>query len=55
MRVNERTGHVCGDLVMKPITLITRDVIRDFMINQVLSAIQAKWLREDVGKPIFIE
>jgi len=25
------------------------------MINQVMSAIQAKWLREDVGKPIFIE
>ena len=32
-RGNERTGRVRGDLVMKPITSITRDVIRDFMIN----------------------
>jgi hypothetical protein len=39
MRGNERTGRVRGDLVMKPITSITRDVIRDFMINQVLPAI----------------
>jgi len=50
-----RTGHVRGDLVMKPITNITRDVIREFMINQVLPAIRAKWPREDVGKPIFIQ
>ena len=55
MRGNERTGRVRGDLVMKPITLITRDAIRDFMINQVLPAIRAKWPREDVGKPIFIQ
>jgi hypothetical protein len=55
MRGNERTGRVRGDLVMKPITSITRDVIRDFMINQVLPAIRAKWPREDVGKPIFIQ
>ena len=38
---------------MKPITSITRDVIREFMINQVLPAI--KWPREDVGNPIFIQ
>jgi len=55
MRGNERTGRVRGDLVMKPITSITRDVIRDFMINQVLPAIRAKWPREYVGKPIFIQ
>ncbi len=54
-RGNERTDLVRGDLVMKPITSITRDVIRDFMINKVLPAIRAKWLREDVGKPIFIQ
>jgi len=40
---------------MKPITSITRDVIREFMINQVLPAIRAKWPREDVGNPIFIQ
>ncbi len=38
-RGNERTDLVRGDLVMKPITSITRDVIRDFMINKVLPAI----------------
>jgi hypothetical protein len=54
-RGNERTGRVRGDMVMKPITSITREVIRDFMINQVLPAIRAKWPREDVGKPIFIQ
>ena len=40
---------------MKPITHITRDVIREFMINQVLPAIKAKWPREDVGRTIFIQ
>jgi hypothetical protein len=44
-----------GEQVMKPITSITRDVIRDFTVNKVLPAIQAKWLREDVDKPIFIQ
>jgi hypothetical protein len=37
MRSNARTGRVRGDMIMKPITSITRDVIRDFMINQVLA------------------
>jgi hypothetical protein len=55
MRGNERTGRVRGDMIMKPITSITREVIRVFMINQVLPAIRAKWPREDVGKPIFIQ
>ena len=54
-RGNERTGRVRGDLVMKPITSITREVIRGFMINQVLLAIRAKWPREYVGRPIFIQ
>jgi len=40
---------------MKPITSITRDVIRDFMINQVLPAIRSKWPREYVSTPIFIQ
>ena len=42
MRDNQRTGRVRGDLVMKPITSITRVVIREFMINKVLPAIRAK-------------
>lgn len=44
-----------GEQVIKPITSITRDVIRDFMVNNVLPAIRAKWPREDVNKPIFIQ
>jgi len=54
-RSNAITGRVRGDMIMKPITSITRDVIREFMINQVLPAIRAKWPREDVGNPIFIQ
>ena len=46
---------LCGEQVIKPIQSITRDVIRDFMINRVLPAIRAKWPREDVHKPIFIQ
>jgi hypothetical protein len=41
-RSNAVTGRVRGDMVMKPIQNITRDVIRDFMINHVLPAIKAK-------------
>ncbi|PVH31464.1 hypothetical protein PAHAL_9G151100 [Panicum hallii] len=52
IRGNQRTDRVRGDMVTKPITSITRDTIRDFMINKVLPAIQTKWLREDVGKQI---
>jgi transcriptional regulator with XRE-family HTH domain len=44
-----------GEEIIKPIQSITRDVIRDFMINKVLPAIRAKWPREDVHKPIFIQ
>ena len=52
-----RRSHNCirGEEVIKPITSITRDVIRDFMVNRVFPAIRAKWPREDVNKPIFIQ
>jgi hypothetical protein len=55
IRGNAATGHVRGEMVMKPIQSITRDVIRTFMINQVLSVIRAKWPREDVRNPIYIQ
>jgi hypothetical protein len=55
MRGNAATGRVRGDLIMKPIQNITRDVIRDFMINKILPAIRAKWPREDVRSPIYIQ
>jgi hypothetical protein len=44
-----------GEQVIKPIQSITREVIRDFMINKVLPTIRAKWSREDMSKPIFIQ
>lgn len=44
-----------GTMEVKPITSITRDVIRTFMIDKVLPAIRAKWPREDVNKPIYIQ
>jgi len=47
-RSNAVTARVRGEAI----TSITRDVIREFMINQVLTAIRAKWPREDVGNPI---
>jgi hypothetical protein len=48
-------SRLSGEEVIKPIQSITRDVIRDFMINRVLPAIRAKWPREDANKPIFIQ
>jgi len=53
--VRRSQNRLRGAQVIKPITSITRDVIRDFMVNKVLPAIRAKWAREDVNKPIFIQ
>ena len=40
--VRRSENRLRGELVIKPITSITRDVIRDFMLNKVLPAIWAK-------------
>jgi hypothetical protein len=48
-------NHPAGTLAVKPITSITRDVIRDFMINKVLPAIREKWPREEINQSIFIQ
>ncbi|WVZ54366.1 hypothetical protein U9M48_005174 [Paspalum notatum var. saurae] len=53
--VRRSRNRMRGAQVIKPIQSITRDVIRDFMINRVLPAIRAKWPKEDVHKPIFIQ
>ena len=37
--VRRSKNHLRGAQVIKPITSITRDVIRDFMVNKVLPAI----------------
>jgi hypothetical protein len=44
-----------GTMEVKPITSITRDVIRQFMIEKVLPAIKAKWPRDGANKPIYIQ
>lgn len=44
-----------GTMEMKPIASITKEVIRDFMINKILPAIRAKWPQEDMNKPIYIQ
>jgi hypothetical protein len=44
-----------GTIEMKSINSITRAVKRDYLIDKVLLAIHAKWLREDIGKPIYIQ
>jgi hypothetical protein len=51
--IRDSPYRLCGEEVIKSIQSITRDVIRDFMINKVLPIIRAKWLREHVHKPIF--
>ena len=48
-------NRVAGTLQMKPITSVTKDVMRAFIIDKVIPAIRAKWPSEDVGKPIFIQ
>jgi hypothetical protein len=53
--IRDSRNRLRGAEVITPIQSITRDVIRDFMINKVLPAIKAKWPREDVNKPIFIQ
>jgi hypothetical protein len=43
-----------GTREVKPIAHLTRDIIKDFVIESVLPAIRAKWPREDIHKPIYI-
>jgi hypothetical protein len=38
---------------MKPINSITKDTIRQFMLEKVLPAIREKWPHEDAAKPIY--
>ncbi|GJN24999.1 hypothetical protein PR202_gb12781 [Eleusine coracana subsp. coracana] len=47
-------NRAAGTWEVKPITSITRDVIREFMIDKVLPAIRAKWPRNRMNRPIYI-
>jgi hypothetical protein len=53
--IRDNPYRLRGEEVIKSIQSITRDVIRVFMIIKVLPTIRAKWPREDVHKPIFIQ
>jgi hypothetical protein len=44
-----------GTMEVMPITCITKDVIRTFMLEKVLPAIWTKWPHEDANKPIYIQ
>lgn len=48
-------NRVAGTLETKPITSVTKEVSRRFLINEVLPAIKEKWPREDAGRTIFIQ
>ncbi|XP_057443966.1 uncharacterized protein LOC130736137 [Lotus japonicus] len=49
------SNRVAGTLETKAMTSITRNVIRSFLIDQVLPAIKEKWPIEDAKNPIFIQ
>ncbi|XP_028771268.1 uncharacterized protein LOC114728523 [Neltuma alba] len=44
-----------GSLITKPITSVTREVSRQFLIGHVVPAIKAKWPRDSIGEPIYIQ
>jgi hypothetical protein len=48
-------NRLAETIEVKLITSIMKDVIRQFMIEKVLPAIKAKWPRDDVNKPIYIQ
>ncbi|XP_057426190.1 uncharacterized protein LOC130719589 [Lotus japonicus] len=48
-------NRVVGTLETKPITSVTKEVSRLFLIQKVLPAIRAKWPRDCVRDPIFIQ
>ncbi|CAI8602512.1 unnamed protein product [Vicia faba] len=48
-------NRVAGTLERKPITSVTREVNKSFLISKVLPAIKSMWPREDVGKIIYIQ
>ncbi|PNY02245.1 hypothetical protein L195_g025550 [Trifolium pratense] len=44
-----------GTLETKPITSVTKEIVRSYLIDKVLPAIKEKWPREDARRPIFIQ
>ncbi|XP_057440743.1 uncharacterized protein LOC130732769 [Lotus japonicus] len=48
-------NRVAGTLETKPITSVTREISRSFLIEKVIPAIKEKWPRDDIHIPIFIQ
>ena len=48
-------NRVAGTLEMKPITSVTKEVMRAFIIQKVIPAIRAKWPTENATEPIYIQ
>jgi len=48
-------NRAAGTVETKPITSVTKQVIKSCLIKQVLHAIMEKWPSEDIGSPIFIQ
>lgn len=48
-------NRASGTLETKPISSITKEVSRMFLINKILSAIKEKWLREHAHETIYIQ
>src|SRR6266508_1922687 len=46
---------IVGTLVTKAMTSVTKETIRDYMLNKVLPAIKSKWTAEEKGMSIFIQ
>ncbi|GAA0142926.1 hypothetical protein LIER_03720 [Lithospermum erythrorhizon] len=44
-----------GTLEMKPITSVTREIVKDFLIQKVIPAIREKWPRSRNEEAIFIQ
>ncbi|XP_070054587.1 uncharacterized protein [Nicotiana tomentosiformis] len=48
-------NRAADTLETKPITSVTKDIVRSYLIEKVIPAIKAKWPREDLNYPIFIQ
>ncbi|WCJ31571.1 hypothetical protein M5689_013054 [Euphorbia peplus] len=48
-------NRVAATMETKPISSVTRQVIRRYLIDKVLPAIREKWPREDLRNPIYIQ
>ncbi|XP_058753748.1 uncharacterized protein LOC131626927 [Vicia villosa] len=48
-------NRVAGTIERKPISYVTREVNKAFLISKVLPTIKSMWPREDVGKTIYIK